>query len=110
MCAAILAPKVLRPENNPAKMAPLQKQNVFYKTCAWQKGSKQKKKLRKQAPALSKKTWEAWLKFVKDNAGPRMYFILLLTGSLGLRCGEALALRSEDFNLHAECPHVTLPL
>ena len=60
----------------------------------------------KQAPALTAKTWEKWLGFVKAQAGPRMHFIVWLTGALGLRCGEAVALRREDFALDAEEPYV----
>ena len=65
-----------------------------------------KRVLRKQAPALTKRTWELWLKFVLANAKPQIFFVLWLTGALGLRCGEAVALRREDFQLDAEEPYV----
>ena len=35
-----------------------------------------------------------------------MFFASWLTGALGLRCGEAVALRREDFGLDAEEPYV----
>ena len=59
----------------------------------------------KQAPALTARTWETWLDFVKAQAGPRVHFVVWLTGALGLRCGEAVALRREDFALDAEEPY-----
>ena len=34
-----------------------------------------------------------------------MHFIVWLTGALGLRCGEAVALRREDSALDAEEPY-----
>lgn len=65
-----------------------------------------KRVLRKQAPALTKRTWEQWLAFVRANAKPEIFFVIWLTGALGLRCGEAVALRREDFQLDAEEPYV----
>ena len=60
----------------------------------------------KQAPALSRRVWELWLKFVKCNARLAIYFCLFLTGAVGLRCGEALVADGEDFALDAETPNL----
>ena len=60
----------------------------------------------KQAPALTRQTWAKWIDFVKDDAKPEICFVIWLTGALGLRCGEAVALRREDFGLDAEEPYV----
>ena len=57
-----------------------------------------------QAPALSKKVWKQWLQWLLDNAGARIYAIVLLTGAFGLRMGEALTLKAEDIDLQAEIP------
>ena len=65
-----------------------------------------KKKRAKRAPALSPKTWEAWLEFVKQRARLSIYFCLFLTGALGLRCGEAVVAEGEDFALDAETPNM----
>ena len=65
-----------------------------------------KVKAKKQAPALSVKQWSAWLQFVRESAGPRMYFVVFLTGALCLRMGEALALKREDLQLDAEDPFI----
>ena len=60
----------------------------------------------KQAPALTRQTWAKWIDFIKDNAKPEIFFVIWRTGALGLRCGEAVALRREDFGLDAEEPYV----
>ena len=60
----------------------------------------------KQAPALTRKTWAKWIDFLKCHAKPEIFFVIWLTGALGLRCGEAVALRREDFGLDAEEPYV----
>ena len=65
-----------------------------------------KKKRAKQAPALSPKTWDAWLEFVRQRARLSIYFCLFLTGALGLRCGEAVVAEGEDFALDAETPNM----
>ena len=65
-----------------------------------------KVKAKKQAPALSVKQWSAWLQFVRESAGPRMYFVVFLTGAFCLRMGEALALKREDLQLDAEDPFI----
>lgn len=65
-----------------------------------------KKRSPKQAPALTRQTWAKWIDFVKDHAKPEIFFVIWLTGALGLRCGEAVALRREDFGLDAEEPYV----
>ena len=62
--------------------------------------------VRKQAPALTRKVWEAWMLFVKMNARLWIYFCLFLTGALGLRCGEALVADGQDFALEAETPNL----
>jgi integrase len=54
---------------------------------------------RGQAPALTISQWNLWLNWLNEHAGPRVYFVILLTGALGLRCGETLALRREDLHL-----------
>ena len=43
---------------------------------------------------------------MREKATPKTYFAVWLTGALGLRCGEAVALRREDFGLDAEEPYV----
>ena len=50
----------------------------------------------KQAPALSKAMWRKWLEFVLARAGPRIFFVIWLTGEFGLRVREALALQRGD--------------
>ena len=65
-----------------------------------------KKRSPKQAPALTRQTWAKWIDFVKDHAKPEIFFVIWLTGALGLRCGEAVALRRKDFGLDAEEPYV----
>ena len=65
-----------------------------------------KKRSPKQAPALTRHTWAKWIDFVKGQAKPEIFFVIWLTGALGLRCGEAVALRREDFGLDAEEPYV----
>ena len=49
-----------------------------------------------QAPALNRTQWDLWEKFVGEHAGARMAAIIGLTGRLGLRTGEALALQRKD--------------
>ena len=67
---------------------------------------KTQKKGPHQAPALSDKLWDTWLKFIKDHAGPRMFLIVFMTGAFGLRAGEAVALKREDLQLDAQEPYV----
>jgi integrase len=62
----------------------------------------------KQAPALSAKLWAAWLKYVLEKAGPRMYFVVFLTGAFCLRMGEALALKRQDLQLDGDEPYVNI--
>ncbi len=59
-----------------------------------------------QAPALTVRQWKLWLAWLLETAGPRIYFAVMLTGALGLRCTEALALKREDIRLDAPVPHV----
>ena len=65
-----------------------------------------KKRSPKQAPALTRQTWAKWIDFVKDHTKSEIFFVVWLTGALGLRCGEAIALRREDVGLDAEEPYV----
>lgn len=65
-------------------------------------------KSRKQAPALPIRLWQVWLKWLLEHAGPRIFFVVFLTGALGLRCSEALALKREDIKLDAEVPKVRI--
>ena len=44
------------------------------------------------------------MKWILDTAGPKIYFVIFLTGAFGLRCGEALALKRQDLNLEAAIP------
>ena len=70
---------------------------------------KVRKKVRaKQAPALSAKLWAAWLKYVLEKAGPRMFFVVFLTGAFCLRMGEALALKRQDLQLDGDDPYVNV--
>ena len=59
-----------------------------------------------QAPALSSTLWKAWLQWMLEHAGARVYTVLMLTGAFGLRCSEALALRREDIMLEGDIPKV----
>ena len=54
------------------------------------------------------KLWKEWLQWLKEHAGPNIYMVILLTGALGLRCGEALCLKGKDINLEAAIPKVTI--
>ena len=47
-----------------------------------------------------------WLDWLLKNAGPRIYLVVFLTGALGLRCSEALALKREDIKLDNDIPKV----
>ena len=49
--------------------------------------------------SLSVSIAEVWLDWLLKNAGPRIYLVVFLTGALGLRCSEALALKREDIKL-----------
>ncbi len=42
------------------------------------------------------------------TAGPRIYFVILLTGAFGLRCSEALTLKREDICLDADVPKIKI--
>ncbi len=59
-----------------------------------------------QAPALTVRQWKLWLAWLLEKAGPRIYFAVMLTGALGLRISEALALKREDIRLDAPIPHI----
>ena len=61
-----------------------------------------------QAPALSVKHWKLWLEWLLQTAGPRIYFVILLTGAFGLRCSEALCLKREHINLDADVPKIKI--
>ena len=61
-----------------------------------------------QAPSLPLKMWHEWLKWISDNVGPKIFFVIFLTGAFGLRCGEALALKRQDLNLEAAIPKLVL--
>jgi integrase len=61
-----------------------------------------------QAPALPIKHWKLWLHWLLKTAGPRIYFVILLTGAFGLRCSEALALKREDVCLDADVPKIKI--
>ena len=71
------------------------------------KASRKKKELG-QAPALPLKMWKVWLKWILDTAGPKIFFVIFLTGAFGLRCGEALALKRADLNLEAAIPKLVI--
>jgi hypothetical protein len=81
------------------------------------RGTKRKKKDQKtskkgkslgQAPALSLRMWKEWLKWILSTAGPKIFFVMFLTGGFGLRCGEALALKREGINLEAMIPKLII--
>lgn len=59
-----------------------------------------------QAPALSSGLWKEWLQWILQTAGPRIYFVIFLTGAFGLRCGEALCLKRQDINVEATIPKI----
>lgn len=61
-----------------------------------------------QAPALNRPQWYLWEKFVGQHAGARMAAIIALTGRLGLRTGEALALQKKDVQLNGTIPRITI--
>jgi integrase len=48
------------------------------------------------------------LDWLLKTAGPRIYFVILLTGAFGLRCSEALTLKREDICLGAEVPKIKI--
>ena len=72
-----------------------------------QRTSKKGKELG-QAPALPLKMWKEWLKWILNTAGPKIFFVIFLTGAFGLRCGEALALKRQDINLEAVVPKLMI--
>lgn len=72
------------------------------------RGTKKAKKPLKQAPALSVRLWKKWLDWLLNTAGPKIYFAIFLTGALGLRCSEALALKREDMKLDNDVPKITV--
>lgn len=57
-----------------------------------------------QAPALPMRLWAEWLKWILLTCGPKIFFVIFLTGALGLRCGEALCIKREDLALEATIP------
>jgi len=59
-----------------------------------------------QAPALRQPQWRQWLDWLRDHAGPHIYFVVFLPGALGLRCSEALTLRREDLCLDGQVPKI----
>ena len=61
-----------------------------------------------QAPALPIRHWKLWLDWLLKTAGPRIYFVILLTGAFGLRCSEALALKREDICLESDVPKIKI--
>ena len=52
--------------------------------------------------------WKEWLKWILSTAGPKIFFVIVLTRAFGLRCGEALALKREDINLEAIIPKLII--
>ena len=58
------------------------------------------------APALSQHDWHTWVSWVLDEHTTHMYVITLRTGMVALRCGEACALRAEDFQLDHAPPRL----
>ena len=63
---------------------------------------------RRQAPALTQAQWSLWLTWLREHAGPRVWLVVFLTGALGLRRGEALALRREEVVLNPPMPSVRI--
>lgn len=61
-----------------------------------------------QAPALRLTMWKKWLQWILNTAGPKIFFVIFLTGAFGLRCGEALALKRQDLNLEAAIPKLAI--
>ena len=51
----------------------------------------------------SGQAWAEWLKLWAEWLR-KIYFIVFLTGALGLRCGEALCIKQEDLALEATTP------
>jgi len=64
------------------------------------------KRLERQAPALSVRQWRLWLDWLLSTSDARIYFVIFLTGALGLRCSEALALKREDLIVDGPIPKV----
>lgn len=52
--------------------------------------------------------WQLWLDWLKETAGARVYVAVALTGWLGLRMGEALALKREDVQLNGAIPKISV--
>ena len=69
-------------------------------------GKKKRDRLSRQAPALSQRQWKLWLEWLLNTAGPRIYFVIFLTGAFGLRCSEAIALKREDLIINGAIPKV----
>ena len=61
------------------------------------------------AVALSQEAWDAWLVFLLQHQGPRMYILVALTGLFALRASEAAMLRREDIHLQASPPYINIP-
>ena len=81
--------------------------------CVWSMPRKRpaaKEKTRRKlgsAVALSQEAWDAWLVFLLQHQGPRMYILVALTGLFALRASEAAMLRREDIHLQASPPYIT---
>ena len=43
-----------------------------------------------------------------QHVGPKIYFVIWLTGAFGLRCGEAVTLKREDIALGGTIPKITV--
>ena len=59
-----------------------------------------------QAPALTTRDWNRWVKFVLENHTTQMAVLIEFTGLFALRCGEACALKTSDLMLQANPPQL----
>ena len=70
------------------------------------KKAKKDKKAMGQAPALTTRDWNRWVKFVLENHTTQMAVLIEFTGLFALRCGEACALKTSDLMLQANPPQL----
>ncbi|CAK9001063.1 Uncharacterized protein SCF082_LOCUS6766 [Durusdinium trenchii] len=68
---------------------------------------KQKSKVG-QAPALSARDWQRWVKYVLEHHTTQMAVLIEFTGLFALRCGEACALKVSDLLLQANPPQLRI--
>ena len=61
-----------------------------------------------QAPALSARDWQRWVKHVLQHHTTEMAVLIEFTGLFALRCGEACALKATDLLLQSTPPQLRI--